>query len=103
MPGTFGVRMYNRVLTLHFLILLSLSSAGIGVLSMAKQAAERMLGSSENMTANNQFWLLDKDVWSYSYGYFVNFDLVFDLVPCFTTVFINTQDTSNLVGIYHVK
>lgn len=103
MPGTFGVCMFNRVLTLHFLILLSLSSAGIGVLSMAKQAAERMLGSSEDMVANNQFWLLDKDVWSYSYGYFVNFDLAFDLLLCLTTVFINTEDTSNLVGMYHVK
>lgn len=95
--------MYVRVLALHFLILLSLSSAGIGVLSMLKQAAARMLGSSENMEANNQFWLLDKDVWSYSCGYFFNFDLVFDLILCFTTVIINIQDTSNSVGIYHVK
>lgn len=95
--------MYNRVLAPCFLVLLSLSSAGIGVLSMAKQAAARMLGSSENMEANDQFWLLDKDVWSYSCGYLINIDLVVDLILCFTTVFINIQDTSNSVAIYHAK
>lgn len=43
------------------IVVVGAGSAGIGVLSMAKQAAARMLGSSENMEANNQFWLLDKD------------------------------------------
>ncbi|XP_020689113.1 NAD-dependent malic enzyme 59 kDa isoform, mitochondrial isoform X2 [Dendrobium catenatum] len=35
-------------------------SAGIGVLKMAKQAMERMLGSNASLEANNQFWVLDK-------------------------------------------
>ncbi|KAF6160481.1 hypothetical protein GIB67_019250 [Kingdonia uniflora] len=35
-------------------------SAGIGVLSMAKQAVSRMTGDNE-VTGNNPFWLLEKD------------------------------------------
>ena len=42
-------------------------SAGIGVLNMAKQIALKILGNNESMGANNQFWLLDKSVWLYSY------------------------------------
>jgi len=38
------------------------SSAGIGVLSMAKQEMLRMLGKTGEGEGNNQFWVLDKDV-----------------------------------------
>ena len=37
-------------------------SAGIGVLSMAKQEMLRMLGKTGEGEGNNQFWVLDKDV-----------------------------------------
>ena len=38
------------------------SSAGIGVLSMAKQAMLRMPGIHRTGEGHNQFWVLDKDV-----------------------------------------
>jgi hypothetical protein len=37
-------------------------SAGIGVLSMAKQAMLRMPGINRSGEGHNQFWVLDKDV-----------------------------------------
>ncbi|KAJ0967093.1 hypothetical protein J5N97_024010 [Dioscorea zingiberensis] len=43
------------------IVVVGAGSAGIGVLSMAKQAVSKMIGSSDNTEANNQFWLLDKD------------------------------------------
>lgn len=48
-------------------------SAGIGVLNVAKQAALKILGDNENME-NNQFWLLDKSVWFYSYDLYFGID-----------------------------
>jgi malate dehydrogenase (decarboxylating) len=38
------------------------SSAGIGVLNMAKQAMLRMPGINRSGEGHNQFWVLDKDV-----------------------------------------
>ncbi|MQM08507.1 hypothetical protein Taro_041370, partial [Colocasia esculenta] len=43
------------------IVVVGAGSAGIGVLSMAKQAISKIHGNSENMTSFNQFWLLDKD------------------------------------------
>jgi len=37
-------------------------SAGIGVLSMAKQSMLRMPGIHRTGEGHNQFWVLDKDV-----------------------------------------
>ncbi|PIA49509.1 hypothetical protein AQUCO_01300361v1 [Aquilegia coerulea] len=42
------------------IVVVGAGSAGIGVLTMAKQAVSRMAGNNE-MAANNPFWLLDKD------------------------------------------
>ncbi|KAF6149008.1 hypothetical protein GIB67_009627 [Kingdonia uniflora] len=42
------------------IVVVGAGSAGIGVLSMAKQAVSRMTGDNE-VTGNNPFWLLDKD------------------------------------------
>lgn len=38
------------------------SSAGIGVLNMAKHAMLRMPGINKSGEGHNQFWVLDKDV-----------------------------------------
>ncbi|KAK8934161.1 hypothetical protein KSP39_PZI015049 [Platanthera zijinensis] len=43
------------------IVVVGAGSAGIGVLKMAKQAIERMLGNNEGLEVNHQFWLLDKD------------------------------------------
>ncbi|XP_020260467.1 NAD-dependent malic enzyme 59 kDa isoform, mitochondrial [Asparagus officinalis] len=43
------------------IVVVGAGSAGIGVLNMAKHAALRMTGSSEDNETHNQFWLLDKD------------------------------------------
>ncbi|KAF9602598.1 hypothetical protein IFM89_030204 [Coptis chinensis] len=44
------------------IVIAGAGSAGIGVLNMAKQAFLRMVENC-GMVDNNQFWLLDKDVW----------------------------------------
>lgn len=64
-------------------------SAGIGVLNMAKQTALEILGINESMGANNQFWLLDKSVWFYSYKIYsgITYKFVFvnsNHATCFT-------------------
>ncbi|XP_077241779.1 NAD-dependent malic enzyme 59 kDa isoform, mitochondrial-like [Tasmannia lanceolata] len=64
LAGLLGaVRAQGRPLTdfvKQKIVVVGAGSAGIGVLTMAKQVAWKMMGSPENMEANNQFWLLDK-------------------------------------------
>ncbi|KMZ74215.1 Malic enzyme [Zostera marina] len=43
------------------IIVVGAGSAGLGVLKMAKQAVSKLLGGEENSSANNPFWVLDKD------------------------------------------
>ncbi|CAA6655640.1 unnamed protein product [Spirodela intermedia] len=43
------------------IVVVGAGSAGLGVLSTAKHAVLRMLRNCKNVTAHNQFWLLDKN------------------------------------------
>ncbi|KAH7577881.1 hypothetical protein JRO89_XS01G0311100 [Xanthoceras sorbifolium] len=49
------------------IVVVGAGSAGLGVLSMAVQAASRMAGNSEAVT-RNQFFLIDKDVRLYTFS-----------------------------------
>ncbi|XP_077223580.1 NAD-dependent malic enzyme 59 kDa isoform, mitochondrial-like [Tasmannia lanceolata] len=64
LAGLLGaVRAQGRPLTDFIkqkIVVVGAGSAGIGVLNMARQFASKMMGNPETMTANNQFWLLDK-------------------------------------------
>jgi len=65
LAGLLGaVRAQGRPLhdfTKQKIVVAGAGSAGIGVLSMAKQEMLRMLGKTGEGEGNNQFWVLDKD------------------------------------------
>ncbi|KAJ1694170.1 hypothetical protein LUZ63_010868 [Rhynchospora breviuscula] len=65
LAGLFGaVRAQGRPLkdfVKQKIVVVGAGSAGIGVLSMAKQSVARMLGTDPATEPNCQFWLIDKD------------------------------------------